>query len=245
MASTTGPASVSSLRERLYEAYATQHGGYANAAAATLVYRHSIRPLLPLPEAGPVIDIGCGQGELVRLMLSDDYRAAGIDISPEQVAIAHQAGIHQVRQGDYREILGASPGQLAAVTAVDVLEHLTKDEVLWTFDRVIAALRPGGVFVARVPNAVSPFGGYIRYGDFTHESWYTALSIRQIAAAAGFGPVTVMPCPPVAHGLASAVRAAVWKTASAACKLAIAAETGVLRGHVVTQNLTFAAQKTG
>ena len=99
-------------------------------------------------------------------------------------------------------------GQLAAVTATDVLEHLTKHEVLDTFDRVASALIPGGLFVARVPNADSPFGGHIRYGDFTHESSYTARSVRQLAAAAGLRSVAVLPCPPVAHGLVSSARVA-------------------------------------
>jgi hypothetical protein len=94
-----------------------------------------------------------------------------------------------------------------------------------------------------VPNAVSPFGGHVRYGDFTHETWYTARSVRQLAAAAGFGPVTVIGCPPSAHGVASAVRAVLWKPVSGLFKLALAVETGAVRGHIVTQNLTFAAVK--
>jgi hypothetical protein len=35
----------------------------------------------------------------------------------------------------------------------------------------------------------------------------------------------------------------VWKPVSALCKIALAAETNVLRGHVVIQNLTFIARK--
>jgi hypothetical protein len=46
----------------------------------------------------------------------------------------------------------------------------------------------------------SPFGGRIRYGDFTHETWFTAYSVRQLAA-----------------------------------------EPGAIGGHIVTQNITFAA----
>ena len=99
--------------------------------------------------------------------------------------------------------------------------------------------------MARVPNAVSPFGGNIRYGDFTHESWYTARSVRQVAAAAHFDSVMIMSCPPVAHGLVSAVRLAVWKPIALLYRLALAAETGVLCGHIVTQNLTFVAQRNG
>ena len=194
-------------------------------------------------QQGRSLNIGCGQGELVRLLLADGYDAEGIDISPEQVAIAHASGMDRVQQGDYRDFLSSRPGQLAAVTATDVLEHLVKDEVLDTFDRVVASLVPAGVFVARVPNAVSPLGGHIRYGDFTHESSYTALSIRQLAAAAGFESVAVFACPPVAHGLASAARLVISRSVNAFWKIALAAETGVLSGHIVTQNLTFAAIK--
>jgi 2-polyprenyl-3-methyl-5-hydroxy-6-metoxy-1,4-benzoquinol methylase len=227
------------LRERLYQAYASQHAGCSGGAAATLIYRRDIRPLLPRPSTRSVVDIGCGQGDLVRLLLADGYAAEGIDVSPEQVALAQATGLSQVHLGDYRKILVERRCQLGAVTATDLLEHLTKDEVLDTLDRVVEALAPGGVFVARVPNAISPLGGHIRYGDFTHESSYTARSVKQIVAA-----VTVQACPPVAHGIMSAARVAVWKPVSAWYKIALAAETGVLRGHVVTQNLTFVAQKT-
>ncbi len=213
-------------------------------AATRVIYRRDIRPLLPPPSAGPVVDIGCGSGQLLRCLLDDGYDAAGIDISPEQVALAHAAGLGQVRHGDYRELLRDRPAGLAAVTATDLLEHLTKPEVLDTFDAVARALRPEGKFVARVPNAVSPFGGHIRYGDFTHETWYTVRSVRQLAAAAGFGSVQAIGCPPPAHGAVSAVRAALWKPVSGLLKLALAVETGSVRGHIVTQNLTFAARKT-
>jgi SAM-dependent methyltransferase len=175
-------------------------------------------------------------------LLADGYDAEGIDVSPEQVRVARAAGLDRVQLGDYRDFLDVRAGQLAAVIATDVLEHLAKNEVLETFDDVAKALTNGGVFVARVPNAGSPFGGHIRYGDFTHESSYTARSVQQLAAAAGFASVVVLPCPPVAHGLLSMTRVAVWKSVSAFCKLALAAETGVIRGHIVTQNLTFAAR---
>jgi len=231
------------LRDRLYEAYASQHAGRADEEAAGLIYRRDIRPVLPSADAGPVLDIGCGQGQLVRLLLADSYDAVGVDVSAQQVALAHSAGLHQVLEGDYREALTERFGQFAAVVATDLLEHLTKSEVLDTFDRVTLGLMPGGVFVARVPNAVSPFGGHIRYGDFTHESWFTERSARQLAAAAGLESVTVMSCPPVAHGVISAARLVAWKGVSAFYRLALAAETGALRGHVVTQNLTFVARK--
>jgi 2-polyprenyl-3-methyl-5-hydroxy-6-metoxy-1,4-benzoquinol methylase len=237
-------ASLADLRDRLYEAYASQHAGHGNGEATTLVYRRDIRPLLPPPAAGPVVDIGCGRGELVRLLQSDGFDAEGIDISPEQAALARAADVPRILQGDFRSILAEQPGRYAAITATDLLEHLTKPEVLRTFDDVAAALAPGGIFIGRVPNAVSPLGGHIRDGDFTHQTSFTARSIRQLAAAAGFESVLARPSPPVAHGLASAARVMVWQMISACYRIALAAETGMLRGHIVTQNLTFATRKS-
>ncbi len=97
--------------------------------------------------------------------------------------------------------------------------------------------------MGRVPNAVSPLAGHIIAGDFTHQTSFTARSIRQLAAAAGFDSVLVRSSPPVVHGPASAARAAAWQLVSTWYRIALAAETGMLRGHIVTQNLTFAARK--
>lgn len=115
--------------------------------------------------------------------------------------------------------------------------------MLQTSDDVAAALAPGGVFVGRVPNAVSPLGGHIQAGDFTHQTSFTARSIPQLAMAADFNAVLARSSPPVAHRLASAARVMVWQVVSACYRIALAAETGMLRGHIVTMNLTFAARK--
>lgn len=75
--------------------------------------RRDIRPLLLAPTAGPVLDFGRGQGQLVRLMLEDGYDATGIDVRPEQVALAQATGLDRIHQGDYREQLDARAGQFA------------------------------------------------------------------------------------------------------------------------------------
>lgn len=116
-------------------------------------------------------------------------------------------------------------------------------EILQTFDDAAAALAPGGGVVGRVPNAGSPLGGHHRDGDFTHQMSFTARSIRRLATAVGFDSVLSRSSPPVAHGLPSAARARVWQMVSACHRIALAAETGMLHGHIVTQNLTFAARK--
>jgi SAM-dependent methyltransferase len=176
-------------------------------------------------------------------MLLDGVQACGIDASPEQVAIARSSGLPEVELGDFHIRLRSTPAFWDAIVATDVLEHLTKQELLCTMDDVHWALKPGGRLIARVPNAVSPVGGAVMYGDLTHETWFTAQSAIQLAKVAGFSSVDVFACTPAVHGVKSFMRAVVWSTYSGVLKLGLAAETGRWRGHVVTQNLIVVAHK--
>ena len=83
---TAGPIAS---RDRLRRTYAAAQPGRAGSGAA-LIYRRDIRPALPRPSAGPVVDIGCGLGDLVRLLAADGYEAEGVDLSAEQVAPAQR-----------------------------------------------------------------------------------------------------------------------------------------------------------
>jgi hypothetical protein len=187
-----------------------------------------------------VIEIGCGRGDLVRLLERDGYDAESVDIGPEHTALTQAAGITRVRHGDFCAMLAAHPNH-TAITATDLLKHFTKPGILATFDDVAASLMPGGVFVARVPNAVSPLAGHIRNGDFTHQTSFMARSTRRFTAAASFDVVLAQPCPAIAHRLASAARGLIWQAVRAWYRIALAAETGTPRGHIVSQNLTATA----
>lgn len=232
-------------RRRLYERYADTHAGLKSPGDESRTFERDIFPHLPPGdrELHLVVDIGCGQGRLVEQLIAHGYTAAqGIDISPQQVELAHAAGIRNVECGDYRETLVRYRGELGAVIATDFLEHFTKDEVLSIFDDIHRGLAPGGVFVVRSPNATSPFFGNYQFGDFTHEVTFTPRSFAQIAATAGFQRTRVFACTPYAHGVKSAVRVAIWRAVSSALKLALAAETGAT-GHIVTQNFIGVAVK--
>ena len=62
-----------------------------------------------------MVDIGCGQGALVRLLIADGYDAVGIDISPEQVSVAHAAGLEPGATGRLPQHSAARREQLAGI----------------------------------------------------------------------------------------------------------------------------------
>ena len=87
------------LRSRLYEAYASQHAGDGGDNAAALVYRRDIRPLLP-PAIGPVIDLGCGRGELVQLLQAAETGKLRAHIAALNLTFVARNGVKHVQPAE-------------------------------------------------------------------------------------------------------------------------------------------------
>jgi 2-polyprenyl-3-methyl-5-hydroxy-6-metoxy-1,4-benzoquinol methylase len=230
---------LGTYRKRFYDDYVTGHSGLLLGGPAVRSLRKQILPHAPI--RGRALDVGCGQGELVRLLADRGLATIGIDISEQQVAVAAENGI-EVIQADLVDFLRSHPSSFDLITAIDVLEHFDKPDLVHVLDLLYAALASGGTLVARTPNSVSPFGGSFRYGDITHGLSFTAQSIRQLANTAGFERVDVYPEGPVVHGFSSLLRLAAWKVAEAGMKIVLFAERGA-RAQIVTQNLIFVAKK--
>lgn len=228
---------------RLYRSYVSDHAGVTDRFTVQGFYDHYVRPALAGRAAGPILEIGCGQGTMLACLRDDGIAARGVDISAEQVAIARRAGM-DVEMATSDTALRARDGELAAVLAFDVLEHLALPELIETCDLTCRSLAPGGLLIGRVPNGVSPFVGHIRDSDLTHRRAMTERSLRQLFAATGLELEVVRPCNPIPYRRArSLVRYAAWQVAATGLKALLAVETGRPRGHHVTQNIFFVARR--
>jgi SAM-dependent methyltransferase len=238
-------------RERIY-------GDYVNAASAPLAPESvegldGRRPTLarfiadhfPADRAARIVDLGCGHGALLHFARQAGYtNVSGIDGSPAQVAAAQRLGITGIRQGDVLATLKSEPeASYDAVVAYDVIEHLTKDELVDLTDAVRRVLKPGGRWILHAPNGLSPFAGVMRYGDLTHEQAFTPESLTQLFLASGFRDASFHEDPPVAHGLKSVVRSLLWRVVRAVMRLALVVETGMTEYRVLTMNLIAVAVK--
>jgi SAM-dependent methyltransferase len=166
-----------------------------------------------------------------------------VDVSSEQVAIARSLGVDDILEMSADEHLRGRREEFDLVLAIDVLEHQCRDELLPLLDSIHAALRPGGQLLLQVPNADGPLGSRLRYADLTHEQAFTATSISQALRTCGFSRITVVPVDPAPHGLTSAARWALWHLIRAGIVAYLAVETGVVRGHILSQNLVAVADR--
>lgn len=100
-----------------------------------------------------VLDVGCGAGQLAGGLSRRGFAAAGIDTSKAAIAAAKK----KFPNTDFRvgRIEGAVFPQSSfdAVTLFHVLEHVAKP--LPILGAIRKVLKPGGVFLLRVPNIAS------------------------------------------------------------------------------------------
>lgn len=192
-----------------------------------------------------ILEVGCGYGALLHVARAAGYtNLSGIDGSPEQVAAAATLGIAGVREGDLLTALADLPAESHdAIVAFDVIEHLTKDELVGFTDQVLRVLKPGGRWIIHVPNAASPFFGAVRYGDLTHELAFTSESLAQLVLASGFREVQSYEDRPIPHGLKSWGRAVLWRLLRRLLGFYLMVEVGAANQPILTQNLLAVALK--
>ncbi|MDZ4666336.1 MAG: methyltransferase domain-containing protein [bacterium] len=102
-----------------------------------------------------VLDIGCGNGNISLALGSLGYHVTGVDIDQKSIDTASSRNTFSNVKF---EVLDANSFAMNdafdAVVCSEVLEHLTKPYELT--ESIYRILRPGGVFVATVPNGYGP-----------------------------------------------------------------------------------------
>jgi SAM-dependent methyltransferase len=238
-------------RDRLYAHYVSSREG--SLAPQTVEGFKPKKPYLtqlirrhfPAERSATILDLGCGHGILVYFAGLAGYRnATGVDTSAEQVEEARRLGIEGVVAGDIMETLRSLPDASQDVLiAIDVVEHLRKEEFLDLADEVMRTLKEGGRWIIHAPNAASPFFGMIRYGDYTHEQAFTPNSIKQLLLTVGFRRVDCFEDEPIPHGLKSFVRYCLWKVIRSAICFYLLVEMGMVIGGIFTVGFLTVAYK--
>jgi SAM-dependent methyltransferase len=118
-------------KERLYTTYSsTQTLAKETTIQKTLKLRRPaiyavMHKYLPEQKDVRILDLGCGYGAFLYFLKEADYsRLRGVDVSPEQVALAHELGLIEVEQRDIVDYVAAEPDESTDIVILfDVLEH--------------------------------------------------------------------------------------------------------------------------
>lgn len=117
----------------------------------------------------PVIDIGCGRGELLDAFTKNHIRAIGVDINISMIDRAKKRG-HEAFQADAIEYLrGQKANSIGAITGMHLVEHIPFEQLISLFRDCYRVLTPGGIVAFETPNPENLMVGiYSFYMDPSH-----------------------------------------------------------------------------
>jgi SAM-dependent methyltransferase len=142
-----------------------------------------------LHTAARTLDVGCGRGEFVGLMLERGYDAFGLEPGESYGSFARQEFGHRIQVTSWQS--AEFEGLFDLVTCFHVLEHLR--EPISALRRIADWLRPGGLAFVEVPDLGDThrnkgFGAF----HFAHIVGFNHHNFMLAAGRAGLQPVEIV-----------------------------------------------------
>ena len=103
----------------------------------------------------PVIDVGCGRGELLAALREAGIEARGFDTNERSVADLRARGFEATLAAVPECFASMADRSAGTVIAMHVVEHLPVDVLFALFRESARVLRPGGLLILETPNAES------------------------------------------------------------------------------------------
>lgn len=167
------------------EAYRRFEDRFRGSRERITALQQAFVPLLA--DHGPVLDVGCGRGELLEVLGKAGIAARGVDTDAGMLAIARVNGVTNVEEADAVEVLkNAEAGSLGAVVAMQVIEHLPYEALQELLLAARHALRAGGRLIVETvnPHAVAAMKGF--WLDPTHQHPLFPEVTLELVQEAGF-----------------------------------------------------------
>lgn len=142
-------------------------------------------------DCAPVLDVGCGRGELLDLLAEAGIAASGVDADAGMVARCREKG-HEVALGDgVAHLEGLEDGSLGLVFSAQVIEHLPPEALKRLLAAAVRKLRPGGMLIAETVNPHSAAALKAFWVDVTHRHPLFPETMLALCRIAGFSSAYV------------------------------------------------------
>ena len=235
---------MNDYREDIYKKYANDFKGAKSSIDIKEIddywptFNYLFRGWLPQDKNSFIVDLGCGNGTILRMLKhkAGYHNVSGVDMSESQVEQARQH-LDNIELDNALDYLKQSKKKYDLIFAIDIIEHLNKQEVLDFINLCYKNLRKGGRLILQTPNATSPFQGDIRYGDFTHELAFTPNLLSQLLKRSGFNVIETRESGPIPYGysMKSSIRYILWKIICLIYKVITIIEIGSSKNNIYSR----------
>jgi SAM-dependent methyltransferase len=141
------------MNENFYRAFEEKHRGTRQTIISRLrAYLPFVEPLSNIFRGAPTIDLGCGRGEWLELMVEIGFNPYGVDLDEGMLQACEDAGL-PAEKGDAVAYIGHLPDESQVVVSIfHVIEHLTIEQVHIVILEALRVLKPGGLLIMETPN---------------------------------------------------------------------------------------------
>ena len=139
---------------------------------------------------GPVLDIGCGRGEMLDVFREAGIAARGIDLNDDSIALCKSKGLDTEKADLFSYLNGLGESSLGGVVCCQVVEHLPPERLPEMVHLLHGKMRSGALLAIETPNpeCLAIFATHF-YIDPTHRHPIPPVLLSFYLEEAGFGRI--------------------------------------------------------
>lgn len=171
-----------------YRAFEDRHRGSRELIRERQhIYVPFLTPLKSLYPERRALDLGCGRGEWLEILVKFGFLPLGVDLDSGMLEACHGLGL-PVQLGDALGILKSLPDESqTVVSGFHIAEHIPFEDLKVLVSESLRVLKPAGLLILETPNAENlVVGAQNFYLDPTHERPIPHLLLGFLTEYSGF-----------------------------------------------------------
>jgi O-antigen chain-terminating methyltransferase len=177
-----------------YRAFEDKHrGSRALIKERQRVYLPLIQPLVALYPDAAALDLGCGRGEWLELLVETGFNAQGIDLDDGMLAECRARGLSVQTQDALTALQSLPANSQAVVSGFHFAEHIPFEVLQQVVQEALRVLKPAGLLILETPNPENVVVGTANfYLDPSHNRPLPPLLMAFLPEYYGFERVKVL-----------------------------------------------------
>jgi O-antigen chain-terminating methyltransferase len=171
-----------------YRAFEDRHRGSREVIHERLeVYMPFLEPIKELYGERPVLDLGCGRGEWLELLIRYDFTPVGVDLDEGMLEACQTRGLPALQGDALATLERLEDSSQTVISGFHIAEHIPFDDLKQLIAQALRVLKPGGLLILETPNAENiTVGTQNFYLDPTHQRPIPHLLLSFLMDYSGF-----------------------------------------------------------